>query len=573
MAPSESDSSEQPTLDERSRPSDGELTGLADYVLGDVIGAGGMGEVVQARDTRIGRDVAIKRMRDAEPSPDKIERFLREAKIQARLDHPAIVPVHELGFDDKHRPFFTMKRLAGVTLASVIDKQSASLQRQLRALVEVCNAIDLAHARGVVHRDLKPSNIMLGDYGEVYVIDWGVARVLGTRDSAPVVSDIDVGDKTLTGQMLGTPGYMAPEQITGDTDVGPPADVYALGSILFEVLTETRLHPGGSAALLSTVDTTNSSPSLRRPERAIAPELDACCTAALQRDPAARCTVRELRDRIEAYLDGDRDLERRRVDARALAERARTAERSEALRLAGRALALDPDCKDALEQLARMLLEPPSTTAPEVDAELAREEIAMARGRSRRAFVPFLGVLATLAALAVGGIAEPATFALVLASLACLMTLQFINWRMRLVPTWMFYCVSLAFTVIFTRVSGPFMIMPSLAIGFMLSLTSYPVLVDQRVPIVLWTLVAGLLPLLLEYVGVFAPTWWMGPDGLLTHGVVYEVTSLAMVTLVIANVLGILLIALYAQTVARDRRDARRDIAVHAWQLRQLLPR
>jgi eukaryotic-like serine/threonine-protein kinase len=572
MVPSESDSTEHPTLDERVRPSDGELTGLADYVLGDVIGAGGMGEVVQARDRRIGRDVAIKRMRDADPSADKIERFLREAKIQARLDHPAIVPVHELGFDAKGRPFFTMKRLAGVTLASVIDKRSATVQRQLRALVEVCNAIDLAHARGVVHRDLKPSNIMLGDYGEVYVIDWGVARVLGTRESAPAIADVEVGDHTVTGQMLGTPGYMAPEQITGDADIGPPADVYALGSILFEVLAEARLHPSGSAALLSTVEGSDSSPALRRPDLSIAPELDACCTAALRTDPAARCTVRELRDRLEAYLDGDRDLERRRVDARALAERARTAERSEALRLAGRALALDPDCKDALEQLARMLLEPPPTIAPEVEVELMREEITLARARSRRAFVPFFGVFCALVVLGTGGIDKPDMFALVLASLAVLLTLQFINWKVRLVSTWVFFTLTFVVTVVFTRISGPFMIMPSLAIGFMLSLTSYPALVGRRLPVVLWTLGVGILPLALEHIGVFTSTWRMTSEGIVTHGVVYEVTPLATGMLVVANIAGILLIALYAQTVARDRSNARRDIAIQAWQLRQLLP-
>ncbi|HEX5061075.1 MAG TPA: protein kinase, partial [Kofleriaceae bacterium] len=123
------------------------------YQLGDMIGHGGMGEVLVAQDQRIGREVAVKRIRSREPSPDAVARFLREARIQARLDHPAIVPVYELGTDGDGRPYFTMKRLAGVTLAKRIAS-NAPVQPMLRAFVDVCLAIQLAHTRGVVHRDL-----------------------------------------------------------------------------------------------------------------------------------------------------------------------------------------------------------------------------------------------------------------------------------------------------------------------------------------------------------------------------------------------------------------------------------
>src|SRR2546430_11277663 len=123
-----------------------------------------MGEVLAATDRKFERDVALKRMRASDR--DSAERFLREAKIQARLDHPAIVPVHDLGVDAEGRPYFTMKRVSGVTLADRLAKPGP-IQPLLRALVDVGFAIELAHARGVVHRDLKPANIMLGDYGEV----------------------------------------------------------------------------------------------------------------------------------------------------------------------------------------------------------------------------------------------------------------------------------------------------------------------------------------------------------------------------------------------------------------------
>src|SRR5688572_24537938 len=151
----------------------------AGYALREVLGRGGMGEVVLATDEKFGRAVAIKRMR-GRASPTAIVRFEREARIQARLEHPSIVPVHELGRDANGRPFFTMKRLAGVTLAQVLANETVvrirPRQQLLRAFADVCRAIDLAHTRGVIHRDLKPANIMLGDFGEVYVLDWGVAR-------------------------------------------------------------------------------------------------------------------------------------------------------------------------------------------------------------------------------------------------------------------------------------------------------------------------------------------------------------------------------------------------------------
>src|SRR5450432_121859 len=197
------------------------------YQIGALIGRGGMGEVVVAQDQRIGREVAVKRIRAKHPTHDAVERFLREARIQARLDHPAIVPVYELGTDADGLPYFTMKRLAGETLHKRLGDKAQVLPL-LHAFVDVCLAIQLAHARGVVHRDVKPSNIMLGDYGEVYVLDWGIARVLADpADHVRASTSFDVAEvRTHPGTMLGTPGYMAPEQMRGD-DITGAADVYA----------------------------------------------------------------------------------------------------------------------------------------------------------------------------------------------------------------------------------------------------------------------------------------------------------------------------------------------------------
>src|SRR6185503_19594164 len=195
--------------------------------MGEVIGRGGIGEIVLAHDLRIGRDVAIKRLREPHPSEGAAARFLREARIQARLEHPAIPPVHELGADDRGRPYFTMKRLAGVTLADMLEQPEPNRQRLLRAFADVCRAIEFAHSRGVVHRDLKPSNVMLGDFADVYVLDWGLARVVGEAVAEVVTGDI-AGVELEPGQLLGTPGYMAPEQLEQAAEAGRPADVYAL---------------------------------------------------------------------------------------------------------------------------------------------------------------------------------------------------------------------------------------------------------------------------------------------------------------------------------------------------------
>ena len=149
------------------------------YRIGARLGRGGMGEVLEAHDEQIGRDVAIKRMLAEAPSSSQIDRFLREAKIQGQLEHPAIVPVHELGRDLEGRPYFAMKKLAGTTLSAILHRGTTPRNRLLRAFTDVCLAVELAHTRGIVHRDLKPSNFMLGDFGETYVLDWGVAKVVG----------------------------------------------------------------------------------------------------------------------------------------------------------------------------------------------------------------------------------------------------------------------------------------------------------------------------------------------------------------------------------------------------------
>ena len=371
------------------------------YQIRARLGAGGMGEVVLATDTQIGRDVAIKRMRVA-ATPSLVARFVREAKIQAKLDHPAIVPVHELGADADGQPFFVMKRLAGTTLADVIATNAKSRQKMLRAFADVCLAIELAHTRGIVHRDLKPANIMLGDFGEVYVLDWGVARMIGEVDDAgpPLVPTGSF--ETEAGALLGTPGYISPEVEDGEP-ADARADVYALGCILFEILTG---EPVGKLA-----GNVAPRPSTRTPDRDIPPELDALCVEATHDEPDARiASARAMADRVERYLDGDRDAAARKQLAATHLSAARAAVasagthddtdtyRADAMREAGHALALDPT-SGAAELIGSLMLSPPRRVPREVEARMADIEGETAYAKLRGAtfvtvayflFVPFM---------------------------------------------------------------------------------------------------------------------------------------------------------------------------------------
>src|SRR5262249_1726609 len=237
-----------------------------------------MGAILKGRDTDLGRDIAVKVLLETHAGKTELlQRFVEEAQIAGQLQHPGIVPVYELGQFADRRPYFTMKLVKGKTLARLLAaRQDPSEERPrfLKVFEQVCQTVAYAHARGVIHRDLKPSNIMVGNYGEVQVMDWGLAKVLpqgGVADekSAPerqpaeAVSVIrtrgsrgsdtpeGLGLHTGAGSVLGTPAYMAPEQALGAVDrLDERADVFGLGAILCEVLTGRPPYLGSDFAQL-----------------------------------------------------------------------------------------------------------------------------------------------------------------------------------------------------------------------------------------------------------------------------------------------------------------------------------
>ncbi|MCG8450447.1 MAG: protein kinase [Pirellulales bacterium] len=207
-----------------------------DYELLSKIGEGGMGVVYSARQSSIARTVAIKMLKrtDSE-SAEHREKFISEAVVTGELDHPNIVPIYDLGSNDMGALFYSMKRVKGTPWDDVIDKKS--LDENLNILLRVADAVAFAHANGVLHRDLKPENVMLGDYGEVLVMDWGLARISPEFPSADAVSQSDV--------MGGTPAYMAPEMATGPIEqVTIASDIYLLGAMLYEVIAAKPPHSG-----------------------------------------------------------------------------------------------------------------------------------------------------------------------------------------------------------------------------------------------------------------------------------------------------------------------------------------
>ena len=280
-------------------------------------GRGGMGRILAVWDRRMHREVALKELLTGEDAGEGrvVARFLREARITSRLQHPSIIPVHEIGVRDNGALYYTMKLVRGRTLRDAI-KASPKLESRMALLphyLDLCQAVAYAHAHGVIHRDIKPSNVMIGEFGETQVIDWGLAKEVGSAEAAGKPCSLEgeeaLGQElTMAGQLLGTPHYMAPEQAAGKHDeLDERADVYALGAVLYELLTGSRPYQAstGLEVLRKSASEPPSPPERLCPEAP--PALIAVCRRAMERAPSARyASAAELAEEIALYQAGAR---------------------------------------------------------------------------------------------------------------------------------------------------------------------------------------------------------------------------------------------------------------------------
>ncbi len=269
------------------------------------IAAGGMGKITRARDRRLGRDIAIKEML----APELRARFEREAMITARLQHPAIVPIYEAGTWPNGNAFYTMRLVEGGTLANAIEAAATLVERLalLPHVVAVTEALAYAHSRRIIHRDVKPQNILVGEFGETVLIDWGLAKELDRRDVVEAVHVSTAPDLTLAGTVIGTPCFMAPEQARG-MEIDERADVFALGAILYNVLAGQPPYwdqPRETAEqLIEAVLARPPTPIVAHAPAAPA-DLRAIAERAMAREPGARfASAKEMAEELRRFAAG-----------------------------------------------------------------------------------------------------------------------------------------------------------------------------------------------------------------------------------------------------------------------------
>ena len=382
-SPQSSEKTTEPLSFDEVTDTDAEIGRYDD--LGE-LGVGGMGEVRKIRDRILNRTLAMKIIHPNLLSKQNVtSRFIEEAQVGAQLQHPNIVPIYELGRLGDGRLYFTMKEVKGYPFEKAITEVHAAVENKrwqttssgwsFRRLIDVfhdvCRAVAYAHSKGVLHRDLKPENIMLGEYGEVMVVDWGIAKVLGRRDLATEAGDLDLvstdrseaeANVTRVGQVAGTPAYMSPEQARGEIDkLDGRTDIYALGAILYKILTGCAAYEGRSEleilrkvlsgppqSIRSNIDSMSSNTtfllkhfeleSAANSELPIPEELVEICERAMQREIDSRYpSARDLADAVSDWLDGAKKRER-------------------ALKVVAEALELTQH-REVLEQEAEKLLE------------------------------------------------------------------------------------------------------------------------------------------------------------------------------------------------------------------------
>jgi eukaryotic-like serine/threonine-protein kinase len=577
------------------------LKGDMRFETGDLIARGGMGAVFNCTDVRLKRPMAVKHA--TSHSATDLERFVREARVQGQLEHPGIVPVHELGLDPDGLPYFTMKRVRGVTLADVIEqlrqgdteaKKKHTRRRLLTALQSVCQAVEFAHSQSVLHRDLKPANVMLGDFGEVYVLDWGLAKPIGQHEHTPlepaILHDTTIGaTPTVAGSLLGTPGYMSPELVVGQ-EASVQSDVFALGSMLFELLTLERMVPGNSVMeiLVATRDGFDSRIRVRAPQCDAPPELDAIVQKACARDAKDRyARVRELHDAIDRVLEGERDHELRAQMSKEHAARAQAElatmegdsisdeSRTRALQEANRALGLDAGNGEATAVLLKLLATPPRVMPADVKASLEKSYLGAYRRAMKLAAAGLLLVLLLVPHFFKMGAKNWVGLGALLAVIGVGSTASFLMSRMKRPEPWMAWLGMVAFMLT----------------GAAVNIFWIPVVVASPIIVAAGVMYVSLLPrrfavhvVVLGTLALMAPyiTYWLGlmpaPIDVVDGNVIVHSNMLMLRAdwtnyLIIDAIISTLVAGSYAaRSLQNTLERAQIEIATRAWNLKQILP-
>ncbi|MCA9641340.1 MAG: serine/threonine protein kinase [Myxococcales bacterium] len=591
-------------------PHGGTLSGefAVRYEARDSLGEGGMGTVQLCHDRRVGRDVAMKLVRaEFGTSAQMRERFIREARVQGQLEHPSIVPVYDIGEGPNGEAYFTMRRVKGLTLEAVLfglqngDKEITrrySQRRLLMAFSNVCLTIAYAHSRGVVHRDLNPANIMLGDFGEVIVLDWGLAKLPGIEDATPASQRVSLPDlhglTTRAGSVLGTPGYMPPEQIRGAERDDAKADIYALGSILFEIASLEPMHSGETVddIFTSTLMGTQGRPSARAPHRNVPPELDELCLTASASDPAQRPTARAVHEAIERLLDGSRDTEARQGLA---AERAAMAQvalahshlennpdeaakhRARAMREVTTALALDPSHQGATSTLVNLLAVPPKQLPPDAQHEVEAVEQSDLKHRLRSLGLGHLGWLMLVPLLFTRGVRSYLFLAIMLGLAVCLSAANLLVSRTKHVSrnvSTALCCADYLGVAAVSAVLGSWVLVPLLALAVLtMHMLHTRVRGANHTRMLIGAFGAMLLPLVLEWLGLFPQVASFAAGELVLRS---WLADLALIPTTVGVVLFHTIVLLMVFGALSRTMDAyargERNLLLHAWQLRQLIP-
>ena len=277
------------------------------YAYFKTIARGGRSIIQSCKDLHLMRTVCYKSLK-AEFSDDAAaqRRFVREARVSAMLQHPNTMPTYELGRDAQGHCYFTMKLVHGYTLREIFDfRERYDLSRLIEVVIQVAHALAYAHDHGVVHRDIKPENVLIGPFGEVLVLDWGIALVLPQADAAPSAAGAEADNKAAavgTGGAEGTVSYMSPEQIRQDAELDHRTDIYSLGSVLYEVLAGRPPVVGESfEEILRQTLNVDAAPPSQFAKTPVPPRLEQICMRCLCKDPARRFEtagelIRELQE-------------------------------------------------------------------------------------------------------------------------------------------------------------------------------------------------------------------------------------------------------------------------------------